>query len=438
MINYAKKTFAALLLMMVATVANAAVKYTIEDLNIAAGETQTVTVNMENDAPVWTFEFRLTLPEGLKPDMNTLKAAERLQGDKLQYYVSSTYIDKEGSYRITAFPLNLEAVPAGKGAIVTFDVKAEDALADNTKIEFSGLQTLNQENKAVEASSEAGDVAKVDNEYTVTANPTEVTLAKADATASVEILLENADELWGFQGNITLPAGVTLEGDVEKTTRLGSFVINTNKVSDTEYFFFTASPSDLVSITGNSGAVIKFTVKAGEGIVDGSAIKVINLKTVKKSTEGKVNLNSVTINITTKDANEDAYKALSEEVAALQKQLDDAKTELATEAKDVDITEDAKAIQDQIDAIKQKLDADYEAQALNEESKLDEEATKKVADDIAKLIADAKEKQNAISVGISTVKAANTASEVYTAAGQRVSAPVKGVNIINGKKVILK
>ena len=192
MINYAKKTFAALLLLMVAAVSNAAVKFSIEDVNIAPGETQTVTVNMENDEPVWQIEFRLALPDGLTPDMTTLKAADRLQGGKLQYNVISRYIDQDGTYRISALALNMESVPAGKGAILTFDVTAAEALAENTKIEFSGVEVLDADIKPETASAEAGDVAKVNTDYTVTANPAEVTLAKVGATAEIEIALENS------------------------------------------------------------------------------------------------------------------------------------------------------------------------------------------------------------------------------------------------------
>ena len=441
MINYAKKTFAALLLLMVATVANAAVKYSIDDVNIPVGETQTVAVNMENDVPVWIIEFRLSLPAGLVPNMTTLKVADRLAGD-LQYQVVSRKMDNDGSYRISALPLGMDAVPAGKGAILTFEVTAAPNLADNSQISFSGESALSPENTPEAVSSEAADVAKVNDAFTVTANVEEVMLAKVDATAEIEIALDyngKTADLWGLQGNIVLPAGVTIDGDkVQKAARLGSFGIETNKVSDTEYFFYTSSMSDLVSITGTSGAVIKFTVKAGEGVVDGSAIKVNNLKTVDKATEDKVNLNSVTVKITTKDPNEEAYKAISEEIAALQKQLDDAKTELAKDAPSVDVTEEAKAIQDQIDALKKTADEAHEAQTLEEGDKLDAEAAKAVTDAITKMVTDAKAKQQEITVGIGAVKAAAAEDEVYTVAGQRVAAPVKGVNIINGKKVILK
>jgi hypothetical protein len=440
MVNYVKKTFAALLLLMMATVANAAVKYTIDDINIPEGDTQTVFVNMENDEPVWIIEFHLTLPEGLTFDENSLKVADRLAGD-LQYQLASRFIDKDGSWRISALPLGLGAVPAGKGAILSFEVTAEASLADNSQITFSGETALDPDNKPETVTSENADVAKVNDDYTVTANTEEVMLAKVDATAEIEIALDyngKTADLWGLQGNIILPAGVTLEGKVEKAARLGSFAIETNKVSDTEYFFYTSSMSDLVSITGTSGTVIKFTVKAGEGVVDGSAIKVNNLKTVDKATEGKINLNSVTVKITTKDPNEEAYKAISEEIAALQKQLDDAKTELAKDAPSVDVTEEAKAIQDQIDALKKTADEAHEAQTLEEGDKLDAEAAKAVTDAITKMVTDAKAKQQEITVGIGAVKAAAAEDEIYTVAGQRVAAPVKGVNIINGKKVILK
>ena len=59
-------------------------------------------------------------------------------------------------------------------------------------------------------------------------------------------------------------------------------------------------------------------------------------------------------------------------------------------------------------------------------------ATLKIAS--AKLI-----KKPGTETGISTVATAQKENEsIYTLSGQRVSAPVKGINIINGKKVVLK
>ena len=195
---------------------------------------------------------------------------------------------------------------------------------------------------------------------------------------------------------------------------------------------FVSSDPAVVHINGTSGSILKFTVKGSAAVVNQSEIKLNNITSIKAGPT-MVNLNSLTIVVNTIDNAAHVYKKLSDEIAALQKQLDDTKTQLNTEAPGVDITEDVKAIQDQIDALKANLEEAHSAQELNQESKLDEEAVKKVTDAIADMVNKVK-----VAVGIGAVKAAAAAGEIYTVAGQRVAAPVKGVNIINGKKVILK
>lgn len=68
----------------------------------------------------------------------------------------------------------------------------------------------------------------------------------------------------------------------------------------------------------------------------------------------------------------------------------------------------------------------------NSKQGTDDQTTLKIAS--AKLI-----KKPSTSTGISTVAAAQKDNEsIYTLSGQRVATPVKGINIINGKKVFIK
>lgn len=68
----------------------------------------------------------------------------------------------------------------------------------------------------------------------------------------------------------------------------------------------------------------------------------------------------------------------------------------------------------------------------NSKQGTDDQTTLKIAS--AKLI-----KKPSTSTGISTVAAAQKDNEsIYALSGQRVATPVKGINIINGKKVFIK
>lgn len=92
-----------------------------------------------------------------------------------------------------------------------------------------------------------------------------------------------------------------------------------------------------------------------------------------------------------KAINEAAYARLTEEVAALQKALDDAKAKVAEDCPDVaeNFAETVKTIQAQIDAIQSDLDAKNADCALTETSTLDAEAVKGVNEAIAKYLEEA-------------------------------------------------
>ena len=141
------------------------------------------------------------------------------------------------------------------------------------------------------------------------------------------------------------------------------------------------------------------------------------------------------------DANEAAYARLTEELEALQAELDSAEETVNTECKDVadQFVDDIKAIQDEIDEISEKVESDYEAVKLTEESTIDSQTVK---DAIAKLLADAekaqKEYEEATGIyGITIDDIQNGDVEVYDITGKKLNSLVRGkLNIVkysNGK-----
>ena len=141
------------------------------------------------------------------------------------------------------------------------------------------------------------------------------------------------------------------------------------------------------------------------------------------------------------DANEAAYARLTEELEALQAELDSAEETVNTECKDVadQFVDDIKAIQDEIDEISEKVESDYGAVKLTEESTIDSQTVK---DAIAKLLADAekaqKEYEEATGIyGITIDDIQNGDVEIYDITGKKLNSLVRGkLNIVkysNGK-----
>lgn len=131
-------------------------------------------------------------------------------------------------------------------------------------------------------------------------------------------------------------------------------------------------------------------------------------------------------------ANEEAYKRLTEEIAALQTKYDEAKEKIDTDCKDVAdrFTETEAEIQEMIDVLTENVKTLYEAVELTAESTID---TSEIEEAIERLIADAIKAQEEFTSGVSAITG-NEGSEVegiYTVSGNRVNAKAKGqINIV--------
>ena len=184
---------------------------------------------------------------------------------------------------------------------------------------------------------------------------------------------------------------------------------------------------------------ISDSVKAAYEVGELTAESTIDSQSVKDSIEKL--LSEAKAAQTVVDANEAAYARLTEELEALQAELDSAEKTVNTECKDVadQFVDDIKAIQDEIDEISEKVESDYEAVKLTEESTIDSQTVK---DAIAKLLADAekaqKEYEEATGIyGITIDDIQNGDVEVYDITGKKLNSLVRGkLNIVkysNGK-----
>ncbi|MEF2622976.1 MAG: hypothetical protein U0M48_12550 [Xylanibacter rarus] len=184
---------------------------------------------------------------------------------------------------------------------------------------------------------------------------------------------------------------------------------------------------------------ISDSVKAAYEVGELTAESTIDSQSVKDSIEKL--LSEAKAAQTVVDANEAAYARLTEELEALQAELDSAEETVNTECKDVadQFVDDIKAIQDEIDEISEKVESDYEAVKLTEESTIDSQTVK---DAIANLLADAekaqKEYEEATGIyGITIDDIQNGDVEVYDITGKKLNSLVRGkLNIVkysNGK-----
>ena len=330
-------------------------------------------------------------------------------------------VNEEAYKRLTAQITSLQTeLDAAKETINT---ECKDVASQFTEVIDSIQTRITEISDSVKAAYEAVELTA---ESTIDSLSVKASIAQllVDAKAAQSVVTANEAAYNRLTDEI---ASLQTELDAAKET------INT-ECKDVASLFTEVIDSIQTRITEISDSV-KTAYEAGEL----TAESTIDSQSVKDSIEKL--LSDAKAAQAVVDANEAAYARLTEELEALQAELDAAEETVNTECKDVadQFIDDIKAIQDEIDEISEKVESDYEAVKLTEESTIDSQTVK---DAIAKLLADAekaqKEYEEATGIYEITIDdIQNGDVEVYDITGKKLNSLVRGkLNIVkysNGK-----
>ena len=374
-------------------------------ISIKPGETKEIDVNLINDVELYTAQFDMELTSSkIKIVEGSFKINEE-RVDRESFLAPSLVRQPDGKMRLCLLTRDLSTPIAGtEGSLGTIKIQADPTFTsnDNARIYFSkccgsdknAKLTYFDAPKYQAVSPMVGTLATAENAFSI----------KPGEKHKVDIVMKNEIYFCGIQTDITLPAGLQIEKKengkykFEYSNRLSAnFSIMSRDMGNGKVRIMLSSlPVDKIMpyTEGSDGVIFSFNVIADENFVtdETSAITFSNTLAASESVEYALDITDSKVVVTSlKMGNDAAYVKLTEEVAALQKSLDDAKAKVAEECKDVaeNFTEAVAAIQAQIDAIKKDLDTKNAACDLTEESTLDAEAVKAVNDAIAKYLEDA-------------------------------------------------
>ena len=119
-------------LLALATQVSAEDKVTIKNFSISAGETKTLSIELENDAVYAAFQFDLYLPDGI-----TL--GDDFSADKARVPESTTLemtLQEDGSYRFFAAAMDFEDLIGTSGSIITIKVSASKDLGSGSLVGY--------------------------------------------------------------------------------------------------------------------------------------------------------------------------------------------------------------------------------------------------------------------------------------------------------------
>ena len=374
-------------------------------ISIKPGETKEIDVNLINDVELYTAQFDMELTSSkIKIVEGSFKINEE-RVDRESFLAPSLVRQPDGKMRLCLLTRDLSTPIAGtEGSLGTIKIQADPTFTsnDNARIYFSeccgsdknAKLTYFDAPKYQAVSPMVGTLATAENAFSI----------KPGEKHKVDIVMKNEIYFCGIQTDITLPAGLQIEKKengkykFEYSSRLSDnfSIMSSDKGNGKVRIMLSSLPVDRIQpyAEGTDGVIFSFNVVADENFVtdETSAITFSNTLAASESVEYALDITDSKVVVTSlKMGNDAAYVKLTEEVAALQKSLDDAKAKVAEECKDVaeNFTEAVAAIQAQIDAIKKDLDDKNTAIELTEESTLDAEAVKAVNDAIAKYLEDA-------------------------------------------------
>ena len=374
-------------------------------ISIKPGETKEIDVNLINDVELYTAQFDMELTSSkIKIVEGSFKINEE-RVDRESFLAPSLVRQPDGKMRLCLLTRDLSTPIAGtEGSLGTIKIQADPTFTsnDNARIYFSeccgsdknAKLTYFDAPKYQAVSPMVGTLATAENAFSI----------KPGEKHKVDIVMKNEIYFCGIQTDITLPAGLQIEKKengkykFEYSSRLSDnfSIMSSDKGNGKVRIMLSSLPVDKIMpyAEGTDGVIFSFNVVADENFVtdETSAITFSNTLAASESVEYALDITDSKVVVTSlKMGNDAAYVKLTEEIAALQKSLDDAKAKVAEECKDVaeNFTEAVAAIQAQIDAIKKDLDDKNTAIELTEESTLDAEAVKAVNDAIAKYLEDA-------------------------------------------------
>lgn len=368
---------------------------------IKPGETKEITVNLVNDEVIYAMQFDMDFTS---PQVEIVPGSFKINEERIdrECFIATMIQQPDAKWRIALLTKDFTPIAGTEGALGTFQIRAKSTFsaADNAQILFSTCSGGNRQGKKVLIDSPTyqaitpmvGSLCTGEQAFSI----------KPGGTHKVDVVQKNDIYFCGLQADITLPEGLHIEKksngkmNFQYSERLSSnFAISSIEKNGIVRVVLSSLPIDKIQpYKDGDGVIFSFNVVADPDFAtdENSAIVFSNVLAANETTEYSLDITDAHVSVTSlKPINDAAYARLAEEVAALQKALDDAKAKVAEECPDVaeNYAETVETIQSLINAIQSDLDAKNADCALTETSTLDAEAVKGVNDAIAKYINEA-------------------------------------------------
>ena len=301
-------TLLAAAMLLLSGAAKAQDKVSITDFTIKPEETKTVAVNLDNpEHPMSTLQMDIIMPRGVYYIDNSLKRNEERVSRNTHtihmQHVGTTTAYKEGTtdknayegvdagleiYRLFIAPAGRNNMNGTTGAVVYFDVYADYNFTMGDKISVRSIFGSSYEPVDENGHTPLYEMPDFDVNtaaYVGKLYATEDTLAiKPDSTyRKISVAMDNFIDVYGFQADITLPKGVSIEtredgsAVLECGERIPQNMAITSNTREDGKISLIISGLTAEAFNGATGVVFSFNVKADETLPLKSDIEFSNV-----------------------------------------------------------------------------------------------------------------------------------------------------------------
>ena len=245
----------------------------IEPVNIAPGDSKTITLNLDNSQVFRGFQTDIELPKGLKIASKSNGNFDISLTDRgsSSFSVSSNLMS-DGSVRILGYSTQGESIKGNQGALVRISVRASsDFSGGYIKLKNSIFSDVNNRDVKLD-NSQLFVGTKEQNDVSVKGGEISPKVSKA-----FSLELSNESEMTAFQMDVVLPNGLSLDlSKTRLTGRCGNHQLQTKQLGNGKVRIICMS-SNNTSISGKTGSVIDMWIKAEKGIAGNQIVKLENI-----------------------------------------------------------------------------------------------------------------------------------------------------------------
>ena len=319
-----KRLFILGLVLAFAGITHAADILKVQDVEIAAGESVTLNIELNNTTTnLMGWQCDISLPEGLTLELKANGKPKGTLGERFKdtdHSISSSKL-ANGDYRFIVTSMDGDVIPGTSGTMFSVTVIADASLAAGTKmtgtvknIEFNTKDnqklTFSDVSFAVTISGETTPGGDDPQETSDVLKVEDVEVASGESAALNIELTNTTTNLMGWQCDISLPEGLTLElkaNGKPKATLGERFETTEHTISSTVLangsYRFIATSMDGETILGTSGTLFTVTLKADVSLAAGTKLSGV-VKNIEFNTKDnqKLTFSDVSINVSIKSA----------------------------------------------------------------------------------------------------------------------------------------